>query len=396
MKRCGLTSPEHPESPVAKTWDLVVLDEAQKIKNPGTALSWTCKKLRRRRQWALTGTPLENCVDDLVSILTFVQPDSLPRGGAFNHWQTRELLSQVQLRRRKVDVLPELPPKLFSHVVLPLTRAQRVNYDRAELEGVVELRALGESIQVTNVLGLIHRLKQICNFCPATGQSSKMDDLRDRVEWLSSQGHKGLVFSQFTNTEYGARRIAGELGDRVPVYAGDLSDAQRQIVLTDFRAQPDIPALVLSIRAGGQGLNLQEASYVFHFDRWWNPSLERQAEARSHRIGQRSAVNVYTYTCENTIEERIEQILASKQLLFDELVDGVSLDLSRSLTPEELFGLFGLKPPIRLARWWRSKFTGAALGRNKVWPIARLWAPLKRMTPMPASPWAVAMAAMVS
>jgi hypothetical protein len=99
------------------------------------------------------------------------------------------------------------------------------------------------------------------------------------------------------------------------------------------------------VRAGGQGLNLQEASYVFHFDRWWNPAIEHQAEDRSHRLGQALSVNVYKYTCEDTIEERIDQILRKKQFLFDELVDDVSIDLKSKLTSEELFGLFGLTPP---------------------------------------------------
>jgi SNF2 family DNA or RNA helicase len=105
--------------------------------------------------------------------------------------------------------------------------------------------------------------------------------------------------------------------------------------------------LVLSLRAGGQGLNLQEASYVFHFDRWWNPAVERQAEDRSHRIGQTMPVTVYAYTCMDTIEDRIAQLLEEKQRLFDNVVDEVSLDLDRLLSAEEIFGLFGLRPPGR-------------------------------------------------
>ena len=119
--------------------------------------------------------------------------------------------------------------------------------------------------------------------------------------------------------------------------------------------------LILSLRAGGQGLNLQEASYVVHFDRWWNPAVERQAEARSHRLGQALPVNVYTYTCEDTIEERIESLLRDKQRLFDELVDGVSLDLRAALSGQELFGLFGLDAPIAV----RARPTAAQQARSE-------------------------------
>ena len=103
--------------------------------------------------------------------------------------------------------------------------------------------------------------------------------------------------------------------------------------------------LILSLRAGGQGFNLQEASYVFHFDRWWNPAIEHHAEDRSHRLGQTSPVHVYKYTTENTIEERIDHILRRKQRLFDDLIDDVSMDLVSGLTEEEIYGLFGLTPP---------------------------------------------------
>jgi SNF2 family DNA or RNA helicase len=231
--------------------------------------------------------------------------------------------------------------------VLALTPAQRASYERAEREGVVELRARGEQVQVQHVLALIVRLKQICNFDPATGASSKLDDLRERVGVLAAEGHKALVFTQFANAEYGARAIATRLGSTALAYTGDLAPRQRDHVLHQFRTLPARRVLVLSLLAGGQGLNLQEASYVVHFDRWWNPSVQDQAEARSHRLGQQYPVNVYTYTCEQTIEERIDQVLRDKRLLFDELVDGVSLDLSAALTGDELFGLFGLRAPPR-------------------------------------------------
>ncbi|HTE86589.1 MAG TPA: C-terminal helicase domain-containing protein, partial [Dehalococcoidia bacterium] len=179
-----------------------------------------------------------------------------------------------------------------------------------------------------------------------SGQSAKVSDLRERVSTLVVEGHRALVFSQFTDGIHGVRAIASELAAQAPLaYTGSLTSEQRDALIREFKEYQEHKVLILSLRAGGQGLNLQEASYVFHFDRWWNPAVEHQAEDRSHRLGQSVPVNVYRYTCEGTIEERIDAILRGKQRLFDEIVDDVSLDLLSALTREELFGLFGLAPP---------------------------------------------------
>ena len=340
---------DNPQSPPRRhIWDVVILDEAQKIKNKDVEVSRKCKQLRRRRAWALTGTPIENRMDDLVSILEFVTPlkdgDSPLR---LTHGQ--ELIDRhkrLQLRRKKSDVFPQLPPKIVSQIVLQLDAQQRESYERAEKEGIIQLQEKGQTARIENVLELIMRLKQICNFCPMSGQSAKVEDIYERLGTLESEGHRALIFSQFIDQEYGARAIVSKLQSLQPLlYTGDLSLSQRDAIIREFKENPEHRVLVLSIRAGGQGLNLQDASYVFHFDRWWNPAVERQAEGRSHRLGQTFPVNVYKYICEGTIEERIDKILQEKQLLFDELVDDVTIDLKAKLTSEELFGLFGLTPP---------------------------------------------------
>ena len=340
---------DNPQSPPRRhIWDVVILDEAQKIKNKDVEVSRKCKQLRRRRAWALTGTPIENRIDDLVSILEFVTPlkdgDSPLR---LTHGQ--ELIDRhkrLQLRRKKSDVFPQLPPKIVSQIVLQLDAQQRESYERAEKEGIIQLQEKGQTARIENVLELIMRLKQICNFCPMSGQSAKVEDIYERLGTLESEGHRALIFSQFIDQEYGARAIVSKLQSLQPLlYTGDLSLSQRDAIIREFKENPEHRVLVLSIRAGGQGLNLQDASYVFHFDRWWNPAVERQAEGRSHRLGQTFPVNVYKYICEGTIEERIDKILQEKQLLFDELVDDVTIDLKAKLTSEELFGLFGLTPP---------------------------------------------------
>jgi SNF2 family DNA or RNA helicase len=328
----------------------VALDEAQRIKNREAEVSRKVKLLQRRRAWALSGTPLENSLDDLASVLEFVTPwrEGGPQTPLVGRGALLEKLRTVQLRRRKADVLPQLPPKLVSHVALPLGSAQRESYQHAERDGVIQLRERGEHVHIENVLDLVIRLKQICNFCPATGQSAKLDDLQQRLATLALEGHRALVFTQFTDGRYGARALAARLGAFRPLlFTGDLTLAQRDEVIRRFKDERGHTALVLSLRAGGIGLNLQQASYVFHFDRWWNPAVERQAEDRSHRLGQSFPVHVYTYACEGTIEERIDAVLRSKQLTFDEAIDDVSLDLRSVLTSDDVFGLFGLAPPAR-------------------------------------------------
>jgi SNF2 family DNA or RNA helicase len=328
-------------------WDLVVLDEAQRVKNREAQATQDAKALRRRRSWALTGTPLENQLDDLASIMEFV--DGLDGGPGRRYHPGPDLEDrhrQVQLRRRKADVLTQLPPKRFIELDLRLSGAQDRAYRRAEQEGLVRLRAMGPELRIEHVLALIMRLKQLCNVDPVTGRSAKLTDLEGRVATLVAEGHRALVFSQFADERFGVAAIAARLGQFAPLsYTGALDRATRQDIVRRFTDDDRHRVLVLSLRAGGVGLNLQAASYVFHLDRWWNPAIERQAEDRSHRMGQQHPVTVFSYTCEQTIEERIRSILTAKQRLFDTVVDPVSLevpDLSTRLSADELRSLVGL------------------------------------------------------
>jgi len=334
-----------------KPWDVVVSDEAQRIKNRNST-SDAVKGLKRRRSWALTGTPVENDEEELASIMEFVdhvEGETHRRYSAGPALRSRH--RELQLRRRKEDVLEDLPPKMVAKIPVELGASQRRSYDRAEQEGIVHLRELGRDVRVQHVLELITRLKQICNAEPETGESAKFEEIRGRIETLAAEGNRALVFSQYRASGFGVEAVAEALRDFRPLtFTGAQSPEERRDIIDRFRRNDEHKVLVVSLRAGGVGLNLQEASYVFHLDRWWNPAVERQAEDRSHRFGQTVPVHVFKYSCVNTIEERIDRILEQKQELFDELVDDVSINLSSVLTARELFGLFGLEAPSGAAQ----------------------------------------------
>ena len=322
---------------------LVIIDEAQRIKSPGAKQSQAVKALKGQRRWALTGTPVENKPGDLVSIFDFVRP------GLLEHDDPDYLRKQIgpyMLRRRAEEVLPELPEKIELDIELELSGKHTENYRKMEEEGVLELRAKGDSITVTHVFALITKLRQICNFDPVTGESVKLDRLRDDLEEVVDSGRKALVFSQFVSNEYGLRRVAKQLKEAnfgaVELH-GQVPPRDRDAAILDFKQNPAKNVLLLNFAVGGVGLNLQAANYVFLFDRWWNPAVEDQAIKRAHRIGQTQKVFVRRFFCKHTIEERILQKLAEKRRLFSQIIDEAEPQAaSLGLTEEEVFSLFNL------------------------------------------------------
>jgi len=329
-------------------FDLVVLDEAQRIKNAETATSRAIKAIPRRASWCLTGTPIENRPQDLVSIVSFMKPDLILPADASPE-EIRSRIAPYFLRRRKADVLKDLPPKQHFTTRLELSDAQRKAYLTAEEEGTVFLRSLGETVTLQHVLALLTRLKQICNFDPATGESAKLDYLLESLDVLRETGEKALVFSQYTET---LRFLAERLSDYKPlIYSGELSRTQKDAVIRQFKEEEGTTVLLISLQAGGIGLNLQEASYVFHFDRWWNPAVERQAEDRAYRMGQTRPVLVTRLVTVDTIEERIDEVLSTKQALFNRLIDETGHDGADSpLSDAEYFHLVGLDPALAKVR----------------------------------------------
>lgn len=331
-----------------RPFDLVIADEVQRIKNPDIPTSRAVHNLAAKRRWALSGTPLENKLEDLVAVFRFIQPNLFePKEIPFlSVTAARDRVRPFILRRRKEEALPELPDKIVDTNWLELTETQRRTYDRAEKMGVNRLRET-RGVTVPHVLALIQELKQICNFDPESGQSSKIEFLNDEfLEKACQDDNKVIIFSQYVKT---LDEISKHIKQYGPLtYTGQLSIAQRDRIEEVFRSKDEHKVLLMSLRAGALGLNLTRANYVLHFDRWWNPAVEQQAEDRTHRPGQEKKVFVVRLICQGTIEERIETLLERKKILFHDVIDELAdVTLERVLSEEELFGLFGLSPPRR-------------------------------------------------
>lgn len=325
-----------------KNFDLFVLDEIQKIKNPTALVTKTVRQINAKFRWGLSGTPLENRIEDLISIFSYLKPGVLRPEDA--NWPeiVRKKMDPYFLRRRKADVLKDLRGKVKTVDWVSLSPAQQEAYDKAEKEGVVALNELGETITVPYILALITKLKQICNYDIVSGESSKLNYLIDKLESVQEQGDKALVFSQFPNKTL--TFLASKLIKFNPqIYHGGLSDRQRDTIVKDFQENDENRVLLMSVKAGGLGITLTRANYVYHFDQWWNPATSAQAEDRAHRIGQEKTVFVFTLMTTGTIEERIHQLLEKKRSLFNEVIDNLSdTDLNKVVTKEELLGLFNL------------------------------------------------------
>lgn len=334
---------------IGDKFDVVILDEVQEIKNASTRKSRAVRKVNGAYKWGLSGTPLENRLEEVVSIFAYLKPGLFPASILSNpssnlspHF-VKTRIKPYFLRRKLEEVLTELPEKVTNTIWLELTPEQRKSYER-EYQAA---RAIISGPNVTRALifSRITKLKEICNMDPVTGKSAKLEYLIDQLEDITGAEQKALVFSQFPNVTL--RRMKFQLQKFHPaIFDGSLNDAERRDLIQSFQTQPVPKVMLMSVKSGGVGLTLTRANHVFHFDHWWNPATAKQAEGRAYRIGQNRTVFVYDLFTRNTIEERIHRLLDSKLALFDEVIDDLSVKgVQKAISDKELFELFGLEPP---------------------------------------------------
>ena len=347
-------------------WYLVVLDEAQAIKNPGAEQTRAVKNLRAGARVALTGTPVENRLGDLWSLFDFINPGLLGSAKEFTNFTKRlangtqssygplrELVKPYILRRLKTDrtVISDLPDKTEVKAFCSLTRWQAALYEQAvnDLAG-----QLGDATGMKRkglVLSFLMRFKQICNH-PSQWlgdgawdetDSGKWARLREIAEVVATRQEKMLVFTQFREITAPLAAFLGSTFERPGfVLHGETSVKSRGELVRRFQEDESVGFFVLSLKAGGTGLNLTAASHVVHFDRWWNPAVENQATDRAFRIGQTKNVLVHKFVCRGTVEEKIDELIESKRRLSRELLEGGAELLLTELNNDELLKLVSL------------------------------------------------------
>ena len=348
-------------------WRLAVLDEAQAIKNPGTRQSRAVKQLRAQARIALTGTPVENKLGDLWSIFDFINPGLLGTGKEFTvfakrlserqhnpYAPLRELVRPYILRRLKTDkaVIADLPEKTEVKAFCQLTRKQAALYQEGvkELAHRLEKREDGIERRGT-ILSFLMRFKQICNHPSqwlgddewAERDSGKLARLREIVEVIATRQEKVLVFTQFREiTSPLSTFLESVFGRPGLVLHGATEVAEDGALVTKFQEDETVPFFVLSLKAGGTGLNLTAASHVIHFDRWWNPAVENQATDRAFRIGQTRNVLVQKFVCRGTLEENIDELIESKQKMSKDLLEGGADLMLTEMNNDELLKLVAL------------------------------------------------------
>lgn len=347
-------------------WGLVAADEAQHVKNPLSATAKELRKIPARAKVALTGTPVENRLTELWSIVDWTTPGLLGPLDRFRRTVARpierdrdkavteRLATTVRpflLRRRKTDpdIAPELPPKTETDRFVPLTAEQTTLYEAVVRENLAEIREKEGIERRGQVLRLLTELKQICNH-PAqflkephgalTGRSGKLAAFEELLDVILDEGESVLVFSQYVQLCRLLERRLTERGLPTELLSGDSSPAKRQDMVDRFQAG-EIPVFLLSLKAGGVGLNLTRATHVIHYDRWWNPAVEDQATDRAYRIGQDRPVQVHRLIAEGTLEERIAQVLEKKRGLAESIV-GAGEDWITELSDDELADLVRL------------------------------------------------------
>ena len=342
-------------------FNYIILDESQAIKNPGSNIAKSVKKLSSRHKLILTGTPLENSTMDLWSQISFVNPGLLGNQSFFkseflnpiekkqDEAKTKKLHSIIKpfiLRRHKSQVATELPEKIENVQYCSMTEQQEEQYEEAKafyrnkIMGNIESEGIGKT-QLLLLQGLT-RLRQIANHpsmvdASYEGDSGKMEDILSMMSNAIQDDHKILIFSQFVKHLSLVRKHLDE--NEIPYAYLDGSTTDRKSVVNKFQNDPNIPVFLISLKAGGLGLNLTQADYVFLLDPWWNPAIEAQAVDRAHRIGQQNKVFTYKFITKNSVEEKILSLQQRKLKLAQELIT-TEESFIKSLTKDDIEGLF--------------------------------------------------------
>jgi len=347
-------------------WNVAVLDEAQAIKNPSAKQTQTVKQLNARARIALSGTPVENRLGDLWSIFDFINAGLLGTSTEFGRFTKRlagsphgaygplrDLVRPYILRRLKTDksIIADLPDKTEVKAFCPLTRTQAALYQRSVTELAAQLAAADGIKRKGVVLAFLMRFKQICNHPSqwlgdgtwAEADSGKLARLREIAEVIAARQEKTLIFTQFREMTGPLASFLGSVFGRPGlVLHGETDVKKRQALVRQFQEDERAPFFVLSLKAGGTGLNLTAASHVIHFDRWWNPAVENQATDRAFRIGQTKSVLVHKFLCRGTVEEKIDELIESKRQLSQDLLKGGAERLLTEMNNEELLKLVAL------------------------------------------------------
>ena len=348
------------------SWRFVVLDEAQAIKNPAAKQTKSVKRLKAEMRIALTGTPIENRLGDLWSIFDFINPGLLGSSNQFSafvkrladrphnpYGPLRDLVRPYILRRLKTDksIIADLPDKTEVKTFCLLSRKQAALYQQAVAELAGHLENVDGMKRRGIVLAFLMRLKQICNHPSqwlgdgawAEEDSGKLGRLRDIAEVVAARQEKALIFTQFKETTAPlVAFLSSVFGRPGLVLHGETEVKKRKDLVRQFQEDENVPFFVLSVKAGGTGLNLTAASHVIHFDRWWNPAVENQATDRAFRIGQTKNVLVHKFICRGTVEEKIDHMIESKQQLAGDFLSVGADMLLTEMKDAELLKLVAL------------------------------------------------------
>ena len=337
------------------TFDVVILDEAQFIKNIHAKKTSAVKQINALHTIALTGTPIENNIYDLWSIFDFLMPHYLLDYDDFKdsfendeeYYQiVRDKIAPFILRRRKEDVLKDLPEKFEVIVTTEMSPEQRKLYDAFRLKAKEELKSKDGGSHVMEVLSIITRLRQIC-VDPSTfvdnfeGESGKITALKEIIERKLKENHRFLIFSQFVSALNIVKEEIEKMGIKYFMITGDTSAKDRLNICNEFNENEDYKIVLISLKAGGTGLNLVGADVVIHLDPWWNYSAQNQASDRAHRIGQTRTVEVIKLIAENSIEERVVSLQDEKKELVDKVISNDDSSI-KSLSIKDLKSILNM------------------------------------------------------